>query len=111
MTKFVKSNGSITMKNKVGTSELGCACESWLAHWRTFANVSTTPKCHVEGCNASAEVGAHVILTKVSDEALKKLTFIAPMCKSHNGTERELKSKLDMLFINADKLLTCCEKK
>lgn len=111
MTKSVKGKGSISMENKAGTSDLSCACESWLDHWKTFANVTTTPECHVEGCTEYAEVGAHVILTNVSNEALKNLTYIAPMCKSHNGTKGKLKSKFDMLFINADKLLTCGEKK
>lgn len=108
--KTLTGSGSITMKNLNGTSEKYCPCGSWLAHWKGFAKVSSTPDCHVQGCTEKAEVGAHVSLPKMSNESLQKLHFIAPMCKTHNG-QRDvmLKSKPDRVFVSANKSITCEE--
>jgi hypothetical protein len=81
MSKTLTGSGSITMKNLNGTSDKDCSCGSWLGHWKKFSKTSTTPKCHVQGCESQAEVGAHVILPNMKDESLRKLNFIAPMCK------------------------------
>jgi len=44
----------------------------------------------------------------MKDESLRKLNFIAPMCKTHNGTpSAEYKSKPDSVFVSANKALTC----
>lgn len=108
MSKTLPTKGSVTMKNLNGTSDKNCKCGSWLDHWKTFAKVSSTPKCHVAGCNSSAEVGAHVILPKLENESLRKLNYIAPMCKSHNSQpDTEFKSKPDSFFVSANKALTC----
>lgn len=58
MSKTLTGNGSITMKNLNGTSDKNCSCGSWLGHWKKFAKTSTTPKCHVQGCESQAEVFA-----------------------------------------------------
>jgi hypothetical protein len=108
MSKTLPTKGSVTMKNLNGTSDKNCTCGSWLNHWKTFTKASSTPKCHVAGCNSSAEVGAHVILPKLDNESLRKQNYIAPMCKSHNGQpDTELKSKPDSVFVSANKALTC----
>lgn len=110
MKKVLKTTGSVTMKNLNGTSDKDCVCGSWLAHWKKFANSASTPKCHVQDCECDAEVGAHVILPKLKDESLRKLNFIAPMCKAHNGVPSgEYKTKSDRLFVSANKALTCEE--
>lgn len=108
MSKTLTGNGSITMKNLNGTSDKNCSCGSWLGHWKKFAKTSTTPKCHVQGCESQAEIGAHVILPNMKNESLRKLNYIAPMCKSHNGQpDTEFKSKPDSVFVSANKALTC----
>ncbi len=108
MSKTLTTNGSVTMKNLNGTSDKDCKCGSWLDHWKVFTKVSSTPTCHVAGCNSLAEVGAHVILPKLDNEALRKLNYIAPMCKSHNGQpDTEFRSKPDSIFVSANRALTC----
>ncbi len=65
-------------------------------------------KSHVQGCDSQAEVGAHIILPNMKDESLRKLNYIAPMCKSHNNQpDTEFKSKPDKVFVSANKALTC----
>jgi len=75
------TEGSVKKKNLNGTSDKDCKCGSWLAHWKSFTKASSTPKCHVVGCNSLAEVGAHVILPKLDNESFRKRNYIAPMCK------------------------------
>ncbi len=44
----------------------------------------------------------------MKDESLRKLNYIAPMCKSHNNQpDTEFKSKPDSVFVSANKALTC----
>lgn len=108
MDQTLTGDGSITMKNLSGTAERNCKCGSWLEHWKKFAGVAATPKCHVQACEATAEVGAHVALPNMRAEELRKLHFIAPMCKMHNGSAgAEFKSKVDAVFVSADKAITC----
>lgn len=108
MSKVLNTRGSITMKNLNGTTGKECKCGSWLAHWKNIAGISSTPKCHVMECNAIAEVGAHVILPKMNNESLRRLNYIAPMCKMHNSQpDTELRSKSDRVFVSANKALTC----
>ncbi|MDN0082428.1 hypothetical protein QU487_06625 [Crenobacter sp. SG2305] len=70
------------LKNEPATSGRTCHCGSWIAHWKTYTGKSALPTCVVEGCNAKAEVGAHVEFTRQDDE--KGLSYIAPMCGDHN---------------------------
>jgi hypothetical protein len=107
MSKFIVASNFFTMRNQTNTSELNCSCESWLAHWAAFSGISSAPRCHVDGCDALAEVGAHVFLPNISDADLQGVSFIAPMCKSHNASSSNMKSKLKMVFVYADKLRTC----
>ena len=62
----------------------------------------------MQGCESQAEIGAHVILPNMKNESLRKLNYITPMCKSHNGQpDTEFKSKPDSVFVSANKALTC----
>jgi hypothetical protein len=84
MSKFkTHSEKGNSIRNKLGTSELSCQCESWLEHWKTYSDSRVHGLCAVAGCTAPAEVGAHVELHKLADH--KGKTYIAPMCRQHNG--------------------------
>lgn len=108
MTQTLTCSGSITMKNLNGTSDKNCSCDSWLNHWKKFSDSSGTPKCFVEDCNVTAEVGAHVILPNLKNESYRSLHFIAPMCKTHNNAQgKTLKSKPNPVFVSANKAKTC----
>lgn len=76
-----------TIKNQSGTADRSCGCGSWLDHWKTYAKSPGDSLCAVSGCDSPAEVGAHVELSRVAER--KGQSFIAPMCREHNGKHSE----------------------
>ena len=71
------------VKNKKGTGDLTCKCDSWIDHWNTYSGGSLQIQCCVLGCTNLVDVGAHVIKQDSND--LK--TYIVPFCHSCNQTE------------------------
>jgi hypothetical protein len=91
-------------KNKGGTSERSpCGCGTWKQHWKNISTKQWPKKCSVNGCNNSAEVGAHLWNPKVEGEK------IVPFCKKCNaqGTDVEFSLKDDVDFVSANRAKTC----
>ena len=103
---FITHSDGNTLRNMNGTAARSCGCGSWLDHWKNFTGTSVTPRCAVAGCNSQAEVGAHVDLPMVT--AQKGLSYIAPMCREHNGKHGEsMKSKGGIKLARANVKETC----
>jgi len=105
--KKVSMNTHPCVKNIQGhaQSELGCACRSWIAHWRNFTGSSRT-SCAVLKCSSKAIHGAHVISI---DKRKSNHRYIVPMCATHNNSNNTKGMFLDsrILLIKANKNATC----
>ena len=91
-------------KNKGGTSELPqCGCKTWKQHWINVSSKEWPAKCAVDGCDNTAEVGAHVRNPNV--DGVK----IVPFCKECNakGTEIEFTLKKEVELVSANRTKTC----
>jgi hypothetical protein len=91
-------------KNKGGTAELPqCGCGTWKQHWINVSGKKWPAKCAVDGCENSAEVGAHIRNSKVEG------VQIAPFCKECNaqGTDTEFTLKDDVKLVSANRAQTC----
>ena len=66
-------------KNKPGTGDEKCNCESWKNHWIKFSGKSWPIKCSRTTCISIPELGAHLQNQNEID-----LVRIVPMCDACN---------------------------
>lgn len=103
-TKIVSTNNCSGWSNKSGTSSRSCACGNWKAHWGNFSTQLWPSTCSVQGCNASAEVGAHIYK---SGSMFGNEEWIAPFCRSCNGRSGVFDLKNGRELVSANKSKTC----
>ena len=88
-------------KNKNGTENRSCKCGTWKQHWINFSGEEWPIFCSVSGCFNFAELGAHVINSKVSGEK------IVPMCKGCNNKSTDFNIREGTVFVDANVSNTC----
>jgi len=90
-------------KNKSGTKDRTCSCETWKDHWINNSSKKWPDKCSVSGCNNDAELGAHVWNDAVTGER------IVPMCSACNKKTGSftLKGRVNLPSANPSK--TCAK--
>ncbi|EHU0329790.1 hypothetical protein RUX70_004440 [Vibrio vulnificus] len=107
MKKVYSVEGRVKIKNAKGTGDRSCKCASWIKHWEKYSNKSAN-KCVVDGCNNSANVGAHITRPNAKSEDYKTHPYIVPFCSSHNGKHgEEFYSKINTTFVWANVKETC----
>ncbi len=90
-------------KNKKGTSNRSCKCDSWKQHWINNLGKDWSDKCSILGCNNKAILGAHIFNT-ASDVTGE---YIVPACDSCNKLDREFDLKGGITLILANKQKIC----
>lgn len=88
-------------KNKKGTSNRSCSCESWKQHWINISGESWPEKCSIYGCSSTPTLGAHIYNSNVSGEK------IVPACDSCNKLSDEFDLKSGTTLVSANKSDTC----
>jgi hypothetical protein len=91
------------VKNKTGTGNLKCNCDSWLEHWERFSR-QKAHYCSVASCWKNNIVGAHVIQVYSTD----KDTYVVPLCEEHNKSTEELNVGTTIL-ISSNVSKTCAK--
>jgi hypothetical protein len=101
------------IKNVEGTSNLTCACDNWLVHWRNHSNITSPKACCVNGCKNAPEVGAHIHKMDMnfgicSIMGFKPDCYIVPMCTHHNN-QRGAKLEIagSTIFVSSNPSNTC----
>lgn len=90
-------------KSIEGSGDNKCKCGSWKKHWEKFSGVEFPKKCSVDGCNAEAEDGSHMINTYDSDR-----WWIVPTCHKCNTTyDKEMTLKDNTIIVSANRSITC----
>ena len=84
-------------KNKKGTAEEKCVCDTWRDHWVKHSHKPWPEECSVLGCSNKAILGAHVINSEVEG------TRIIPMCGSCNQNDQPFTVKDNTTLTNANK--------
>lgn len=90
-------------KNKGGTGDRACHCNSWKNHWVNYSRGNWPSGCSVEGCGNKAEVGAHIY--NESPDVTNE--YIAPFCDSCNKKSSVIKLKGGTTLVRANKQETC----
>ena len=90
------------VRNVKGTSRFNCKCGSWLDHYNRFGGLKSN-YCVVEDCLNLAAVGAHIVKLIAFDQD----TYIIPMCKQHNASDKLLSVDDDYVTVKASRENTC----
>jgi hypothetical protein len=88
-------------KNKKGSDEMPCKCNSWKQHWINTTGEIWPDKCSFEGCDNNTKLGAYVINTNLLAER------IIPACKSCTKRENEFHLKIDVSVSTTNKSPNC----
>lgn len=85
--------------NIKGTSDLSCACGSWLKHWQRGSGLILPSMCVEVTCTKRDLVGAHV--QREGDSRW----YIIPVCSAHNASEFQF--NVNTIFVSANVGQTC----